>query len=37
MRLISVKKMVFSRLEEGINVQDESDTFVSVKFSRSFV
>jgi hypothetical protein len=37
MCLMSVEKMVFFPVEEGINVQDESDTFVSVKFSRSFV
>jgi hypothetical protein len=37
MRLISFKTMVFYWVEERINVQDESATFVSVKFSRSFV
>jgi hypothetical protein len=37
MRMMSVKMVVFAHEEEGINVQDESYTFVSVKFSRSFV
>lgn len=37
MRLIYLMEVVFSGLEEWIKVEDASDTFVSVEFSRSFV
>ena len=35
--LMYLKVVVFSRAEEGIKAEDASYTFVSVKFSRSFV
>jgi hypothetical protein len=36
-RLISLKEVDLSSLEDGIKVGDASNTFVSVEFSRSFV
>jgi len=37
MRLMYLGEVVASYAEEGINEEDASNTFVSVKFSRSFV
>ena len=37
MRLIYLKEVVFSYAEVGLNEEDASNTFVSAKFSRSFV
>jgi hypothetical protein len=37
MRLMYLKAVIGSHVKEGINEQDASNTFVSVKFSRSFV
>ena len=37
MRLMYLIAVVASHAEEGINEEDASNTFVSVKFSRSFV
>ena len=37
MRLMYLREVVASHAEEGINEEDASNTFVSVKFSRSFV
>ena len=37
MRLMYLGEVFASHAEEGINEEDASNTFVSVKFSRSFV
>jgi hypothetical protein len=37
MHLMYLKEVVDSYVEKGINEEDASNTFVSVKFSRSFV
>jgi hypothetical protein len=37
MCLMYLKEVVFSYAEEGLNEEDASTTFVSAKFSRSFV